>query len=224
MTCVALFRAINVSDRNRIPMADLRGLLEQLGLRHVRTYLQSGNAVFDADEGSAQELATAIEVRIERDLGPRVGVLVLPADAFAAVVTANPFLGAAGSAGPDAAAEVADESTLHTTFLFGSQGESDFGEAPEAAYSAVYEAAFRRLELPAAENEAAVFVGVPPLAEPVVYLTLPHGYGRTKLNNAFFERKLGVAATTRNWRTVRALVEMSAAGGAPSDGAALAGE
>ena len=224
MTCVALFRAINVSGRNRIPMADLRGLLEQLGLRHVRTHLQSGNAVFDADEGSAQELATAIEVRIERDLGPRVGVLVLPADAFAAVVAANPFLGAAGSAGPDAAAEVADESTLHATFLFGSQGESDFGEAPEAAYSAVYEAAFRRLELPAAEDEEAAFVGVPPLAEPVVYLTLPHGYGRTKLNNAFFERKLGVAATTRNWRTVRALVEMSTAGGALSGGAALADE
>ena len=82
----------------------------------------------------------------------------------------------------------------------------------------MYEAAFRKLELPATEGEEAAFVGVPPLAEPVVYLKLPHGYGRTKLNNAFFERKLGVAATTRNWRTVLALAELSAPGGAGRHG------
>jgi uncharacterized protein (DUF1697 family) len=44
-----------------------------------------------------------------------------------------------------------------------------------------------------------------------VYLRTPGGYGRTKLTNAFFERKLGVVATTRNWRTVRALAEMAGA-------------
>ena len=61
----------------------------------MRTYLQSGNAVFDAadDDEPAQALATAIEVRIERDLGPRVGVLVLPGEAMADVAAANPFLG-----------------------------------------------------------------------------------------------------------------------------------
>ncbi len=40
------------------------------------------------------------------------------------------------------------------------------------------------------------------------YLHCPDGYGRTKLNNAFFERRLKVAATTRNWRTVQRLLEM----------------
>jgi len=42
-----------------------------------------------------------------------------------------------------------------------------------------------------------------------VYLYLPNGYGQTKFNNAFFENKLKVSATTRNWRTCRALLEMS---------------
>jgi len=42
-----------------------------------------------------------------------------------------------------------------------------------------------------------------------VYLRLPNGMGRTKLNNAFFERRLGVPATTRNWRTVTELVRLS---------------
>jgi len=41
-----------------------------------------------------------------------------------------------------------------------------------------------------------------------VYVFCPNGYGRTKLNNTFFERKLKVAATTRNWRTVTALHTM----------------
>ncbi len=42
-----------------------------------------------------------------------------------------------------------------------------------------------------------------------IYLFLPNGYGRTKLNNNFFERKLKVTATTRSWRTVVALAEMA---------------
>lgn len=41
-----------------------------------------------------------------------------------------------------------------------------------------------------------------------IYLYCPNGYGRTKLNNNFFENKLKVTATTRNWNTVNKLVEM----------------
>jgi len=46
-------------------------------------------------------------------------------------------------------------------------------------------------------------------AEREIYLFCPNGYGRTKLNNGFFERKLKVAATTRNWKTVNALVGLA---------------
>jgi uncharacterized protein (DUF1697 family) len=42
-----------------------------------------------------------------------------------------------------------------------------------------------------------------------VYLCCPKGYGRTKLNNAFFERALATDATTRNWKTVNALLELA---------------
>jgi len=44
-----------------------------------------------------------------------------------------------------------------------------------------------------------------------VYLHTPQGYGRTKLNGPFFEKRLGVVATTRNWRTVTKLAELTAA-------------
>jgi uncharacterized protein (DUF1697 family) len=43
-----------------------------------------------------------------------------------------------------------------------------------------------------------------------VYVYCPAGYGNTKLNNNFFENKLKVAATTRNWRTVNKLFELAA--------------
>lgn len=42
------------------------------------------------------------------------------------------------------------------------------------------------------------------------HLDIPAGYGRSKLNNTTFERRLGVVATTRNWRTVTTLAEMAA--------------
>jgi uncharacterized protein (DUF1697 family) len=44
-----------------------------------------------------------------------------------------------------------------------------------------------------------------------IYLWCPNGYGRTALSNDFFERRLGVAATTRNWRTVTRLAALAAA-------------
>lgn len=42
-----------------------------------------------------------------------------------------------------------------------------------------------------------------------IYLFLPEGYGRAKLNNNFLERKLNVDATTRNWKTVNKLLELA---------------
>lgn len=46
--------------------------------------------------------------------------------------------------------------------------------------------------------------------EAEVYLSCPGGYGKTKLSNAFFGKKLNMPATTRNWKTVTALAQMSA--------------
>ena len=47
---VALLRGVNVGGRRKVPMADLRDVLEQLGHHEVATHLNSGNAVFVVDE------------------------------------------------------------------------------------------------------------------------------------------------------------------------------
>jgi uncharacterized protein (DUF1697 family) len=51
-----------------------------------------------------------------------------------------------------------------------------------------------------------------------VVLHCPGGYGETKLNNAYFERRLGVTATTRNWRTVCTLADMAGTAGTAGTG------
>lgn len=47
------------------------------------------------------------------------------------------------------------------------------------------------------------------LSGDIVYLYCRNGYGKTKLTNTFFEKKLKVSATTRNWKTIAKLVEMA---------------
>jgi uncharacterized protein (DUF1697 family) len=42
-----------------------------------------------------------------------------------------------------------------------------------------------------------------------VYLFCPNGYGNTKLSNSFFEKKLKVQATTRNWKTILELKKLT---------------
>src|SRR3954447_26979294 len=57
---VALLRAVNLGSRNKVPMAELRRVLEDAGCDSVRTYIQSGNAVFGHDAPDAGVLEAAV--------------------------------------------------------------------------------------------------------------------------------------------------------------------
>jgi uncharacterized protein (DUF1697 family) len=72
---VALLRGINVGGRNKVAMADLRNLFEQAGHRAVRTYIQSGNVLFESDR-PARDLAEHLEGELERQLGMSLVVVV----------------------------------------------------------------------------------------------------------------------------------------------------
>ena len=86
---VALLRGINVGKAKRIAMADLRALLESLGLTNVRTLLNSGNAVFDAPAEPPAKLAARIQAAIARKLGVESLVVVKSAQDIAAIVAGN---------------------------------------------------------------------------------------------------------------------------------------
>lgn len=83
---VLLLRGVNVGGHGRLPMADLRVVLEALGARDVRTYIQSGNAVFRGAL-DAETIAAAIEARA----GFRPGAIMLSREALADTIAANPF-------------------------------------------------------------------------------------------------------------------------------------
>jgi uncharacterized protein (DUF1697 family) len=74
---VLLLRAVNLGPRNKLPMADLRRVLEELGHEDVTTYLNSGNATFTSSKRSAKAVAEEVERALERELGLFVGAVAL---------------------------------------------------------------------------------------------------------------------------------------------------
>ncbi|CAL9575328.1 hypothetical protein SUDANB120_04937 [Streptomyces sp. enrichment culture] len=105
-TYAALLRGVNVGGSRKVPMAELREVLEGLGHGDVRTYLQSGNAVFTSARTDADGLARELEQAIEARFGFAVACLVLDGARLRAVAEACPF----------PAAEL-EGKQLHATFL-----------------------------------------------------------------------------------------------------------
>lgn len=105
-TSIALFRAINVGGKNILPMQELRTLLDEIGARDVRTYIQSGNAVFRSDETDPVRLSSAIRTAIRTRFGFEPHVLLLDAEELEHAVADNPF-----------PAAVDRPKTLHVWFL-----------------------------------------------------------------------------------------------------------
>lgn len=91
MTSVVLLRGVNLGARNRIAMAELRALLEQVGCTDVRTYLQSGNAVVRTRRTPAR-LEQAVAAALAEH-GLPVPVMVRTAGELARVVRDCPWEG-----------------------------------------------------------------------------------------------------------------------------------
>ncbi|MEV7611651.1 DUF1697 domain-containing protein [Streptomyces sp. NPDC089799] len=119
----ALLRGINVGGNKKVPMADLRAVLQELGHTGVQTYLQSGNAVFEAPEQDPAVLARALETAIEARFGFTVACLVTDGDHLRAVADACPF----------PAAEL-EGKQLHATFLSEQPAEERFAHIDRAAF------------------------------------------------------------------------------------------
>lgn len=105
-TYIALFRGINVGGRNRLPMVELVEMLDGLGLENIKTYIQSGNVVFQTDAINPLELVGKISAAIDASHGFTPQVILLELDQLEKAISLNPF--------PDAEA---DPKTLHLYFL-----------------------------------------------------------------------------------------------------------
>lgn len=65
---IAFLRGINISGKNKVPMAELKQGFEKLDFGEVKTYLNSGNVIFSSDEDGAEKFTNQIEVMIKNGL------------------------------------------------------------------------------------------------------------------------------------------------------------
>mgnify|MGYP000336105947 CR=1 FL=1 len=169
-TFIVLLRGINVSGKNKLLMADLRDVLNDLGFKKVQTYIQSGNVILESKEIKTIVCKKIKEVILNK-FGYDVPVIARTVSEWKKVIEGYPFL-------------TENEKIVAFTFL---------DKTTE----------IKRVEIKNIGDDKYK------IDRDVVYFYCPNGFGKSKITNNLFEKKLKVAATTRNLRTVLKLLELS---------------
>ncbi|MCB0749780.1 MAG: DUF1697 domain-containing protein, partial [Ignavibacteriae bacterium] len=86
---IAILRGINVGGKRKILMDDLKSMCEKLGLKNVKTYIQSGNLIFNSDRKNA-ELENDLEKAITGKFGFDVPVIVRTETELKNSISKNP--------------------------------------------------------------------------------------------------------------------------------------
>ncbi len=89
-TYVILLRGVTPSGKNKVPMSRFREVLEEAGFTHVRTYIQSGNALVDTDL-TAHDVETSVRDQIRNSIGPDLAVIVRTGEELEEALYSNPF-------------------------------------------------------------------------------------------------------------------------------------
>jgi len=173
-TYIVLLRGINVSGQKKVPMAELRTLLSNLGFENVTTYIQSGNVVLQSGENSCLKIKELIEKGVLNHFNFVVPILVVSHDDFKTRFEKCPF--------PEVKKVKSYFTLLHTA------PKNDLMKA---------------VSIENYPNEEFI------ATNDCVYFYSENGYGRAKCNNNFFERKLKITATTRNYKTMVKLLSLS---------------
>lgn len=171
---LSILRGINVSGQKLIKMPDLKALYEELGLKNVSTYIQSGNVIFESS--NSKSLSERIEKKILEKYAFHVPVMIRDVNEIQEVIDGNTYL----------KEKNIEPEKLHITFLEKEPSPENLNKIKDLNY----------------EPDRFYISGK------TIYLHCPNGYGKTKLTNTFFENKLKVSATTRNWKTTNEILKM----------------
>lgn len=170
---IALLRGINVSGQKKVPMAALTLAMQELGLLKVKTYINSGNVVFQTVKTNQNQLEELIQNKLFSYFSFEVSVLVKTSKQLEAIIAKGPF---------------SDEKTEQSYFtLLHQKPDKDLVEV---------------LKVVEYHNEEFY------ITNECVYFYCVTGYGKAKCNNNFFERKLKITATTRNYKTMVKLLSL----------------
>ncbi|WP_298368614.1 DUF1697 domain-containing protein [uncultured Lutibacter sp.] len=178
-TYIALLRGINVSGKNIIKMADLKQLLTANGFIEVQTYIQSGNVIFKLNEKVTEKIEFQISNILNKQYQYNVNVLVLTKKQLDCIFQSNPFIEKNNAI---------DISKMYVTLLNNNPDLSGVS----------------KIESLISTNDDAFII-----SGKTIYLHCPNGYGKTKLSNNLFESKLKSPATSRNWKTITKLVQLT---------------
>ncbi len=171
---IALLRGINVGGHKKVQMAELRELLSKSGLENVKTYIQTGNIIFQSANNDLKTLETKIKTAILNHFGFEVSVLVRTSEQLNKIFDDCPF---------------SEEKKTNSYFAILSEvpQEDLVKEASEKTY----------------DNEQYKIIN------DCLYFYCANGYGNAKFSLNFFERKLKVDATARNYKTMIKIIELS---------------
>lgn len=173
-TFIALLRGINVGGHKKVPMAELRLLLSKLGLENVRTYIQTGNVIFQTNNTNILNIENQIQMAMIDHFGFEVSVLVRTRAQLKTIFDNCPF--------PE---------EKKTNSYFAILSEVPDKDLVKEASNKIY------------ENEEYAIIN------DAIYFYCGKGYGNAKFSLNFFERKLKINATSRNYKTMVKLLAMS---------------
>ena len=172
---IALLRGINVGGHRKVPMAELRGLLTNIGFSNVKTYIQSGNVIFKVAETNVQEIENSIQKSIADHFGFEVSVMVRTRQQLQKIFDDCPF---------------SEDKKINSYFAILSHSPDK--DLVQEAYVKTY------------ENEEYKIIN------DCLYFYSNRGYGNSKFSLNYFEKKLNVNATARNYKTMLKLLSLSA--------------
>ncbi len=177
---IALLRGINVGGKHRMNMGELKSTLEEAGFQSVRTYIQSGNVLFEAEGGEA-ETGIKMEQAMEGRFGFPAPVVLRTAKELAEILDHCPFTQEEVQAA-DAASGV---ESLHVFMLQSAPGQAVLDKLQNIPSGGDRFAARGR----------------------DIYLLLQNGVHNSKL--AAQITKINASVTARNFKTMRQLALMA---------------
>jgi len=91
-TWIILLRGVNVSGKNKLPMADFRAALTEAGFSNVQSYIQSGNVVLDVQAALSEDaVSQAVQTVLLDKFDIQTPIMLLTADRLQKAAQANPL-------------------------------------------------------------------------------------------------------------------------------------
>lgn len=169
---ILFLRGVTPTGKNKVPMAELRTLLEKNGFSEVKTYIQSGNVILKTAK-TKREIEKNVQVLIKKNFGGDIPCVAKTLKEAEVIFGKNPF---------------SKNHQSQTYFTF-------FKNPPEK--NKLIE--FLKLDF---SPDAVEVIG------DTLYTRYKTQHSDSKFNNNFYERKLGIEATTRNFNTLTNIIRL----------------